>query len=96
MLTRATVRGHRQLRTVIGFAKAKEQIVDPPVRDCGLLQDKHIAPWRIEDPLKSLGANHVKAGLWCSIASRDGNLITGQHDFFEKASARLVVEAQGR
>jgi putative intracellular protease/amidase len=52
-------------------------------------------PWRIEDELKKLGANYVRAGLWRGFAIRDGNLITGQQNFSGAETARAVVEALG-
>jgi putative intracellular protease/amidase len=53
-------------------------------------------PWRIENELKTLGANFVQAGLWRSFAVRDGNLVTGQQNFSGAETARLVIEALGR
>jgi putative intracellular protease/amidase len=53
-------------------------------------------PWRIEDEMRSIGANYVQAGLWRPFAIRDGNLITGQQNFSGTATAELLVEALGR
>lgn len=84
-------------RTVTGFANVEEDFADNAVWSYGLLpRDRHVMPWRIEDRLKSLGANYVQAGLWRSFAVRDGNLITGQQNFSGEETARLVVEAVGR
>jgi putative intracellular protease/amidase len=52
--------------------------------------------WRIEDTLKSLGANYVQAGPWRSFAVRDGNLVTGQQNFSGAETARLIVATLGR
>ncbi|MFO1151743.1 MAG: hypothetical protein U1E62_25490 [Alsobacter sp.] len=69
-------------KTVTGFANAEEDFADKAVWDMGLLpRDRHVMPWRIEDELKSLGANYVQAGLWRCFAIRDGNLVTGQQNF---------------
>ena len=84
-------------RTVTGFAIVEEDAADAAVWSMGLLPpDRHVMPWRIEDRLKSLGANYVRAGAWRSLAVRDGNLITGQQNFSGEETARLVVEALGR
>ena len=84
-------------KTVTGFANVEEDFADNAVWSYGLLpRDKHVMPWRIEDKLKSLGANYVQAGLWRSFAVRDGNLITGQQNFSGAETARLVIEALGR
>lgn len=84
-------------RTLTGFANVEEDYADQAVWSYGLLpRDRHVMPWRIEDRLKSLGANYVQAGLWRSFAVRDGNLITGQQNFSGGETARLVIEALGR
>jgi putative intracellular protease/amidase len=84
-------------KTVTGFANVEEDFADQAVWNFGLLpRDKHVMPWRIEDRLKSLGANYVRAGLWRAFAVRDGNLVTGQQNFSGAETARLVVEALGR
>lgn len=83
-------------KTVTGFANVEEDFADNAVWEYGLLpQGKHIMPWRIEDELKSLGANYIQAGLWRSFAVRDGNLITGQQNFSGAETARLVIAALG-
>ncbi len=84
-------------KTVTGFANVEEDFADNAVWSYGLLpRDRHVMPWRIEDRLKSLGANYVQAGLWRGFAVRDGNLVTGQQNFSGEETARLVVEALGR
>lgn len=83
-------------KTVTGFANVEEDFADSAVWSMGLLpRDTHVMPWRIEDRLKSLGANYVQAGLWRGFAVRDGNLITGQQNFSGEETARLVVAALG-
>ena len=83
-------------RTVTGFANIEEDYADHATWEMGALErGKHLMPWRIEDALKSIGANYVQAGLWRSFAVRDGNLITGQQNFSGAETARLVCEALG-
>jgi putative intracellular protease/amidase len=84
-------------RTVTGFANVEEDFADNAVWSYGLLpRDRHVMPWRIEDKLRSIGANYVQGGLWRSFAVRDGNLVTGQQNFSGGETARLVIEALGR
>jgi putative intracellular protease/amidase len=84
-------------KTVTGFANVEEDFGDQAVWDAGALaRDRHVMPWRIEDELKSLGANYVQAGLWRSFAIRDGNLVTGQQNYSGSETAQLVIEALGR
>ncbi|HRD97710.1 MAG TPA: type 1 glutamine amidotransferase domain-containing protein [Rubrivivax sp.] len=84
-------------RTVTGFANVEEDFADNAVWSYGLLpRGKHVMPWRIEDQLKSIGANYVQGGLWRGFAVRDGNLVTGQQNFSCAETARLVIEALGR
>lgn len=84
-------------KTVTGFSNVEEDFADNAVWSYGMLsRDKHVMPWRIEDRLKTIGANYVQAGLWRSFAVRDGNLITGQQNFSGEETARLIVEALGR
>ncbi|MGE0315992.1 MAG: type 1 glutamine amidotransferase domain-containing protein [Lautropia sp.] len=83
-------------KTVTGFANVEEDFADNAVWEYGLLpRDKHVMPWRIEDRLKALGANYVRAGLWRGFAIRDGNLVTGQQNFSGEETARAVVAALG-
>ncbi len=83
-------------RTVTGFANVEEDFADNAVWGMNLLsRDIHVMPWRIEDSLKSLGANYVQAGLWRAFATRDGNLITGQQNFSGAETAEAVVRALG-
>jgi putative intracellular protease/amidase len=84
-------------KTVTGFANVEEDFADQAVWDMNLLpRDKHVMPWRIEDEMRRIGANYVRAGLWQSFAIRDGNLITGQQNFSGAATAELLVETLGR
>jgi len=84
-------------KTVTGFANAEEDFADNAVWSYGLLaRDRHIMPWRIEDAMKTIGANYVQAGLWRAFAVRDGNLITGQQNFSGAETARLIIETLGR
>lgn len=83
-------------KTVTGFANVEEDFADNAVWSYGLLpQGTHVMPWRIEDRLKTLGANFVQAGLWRGFAIRDGHLITGQQNFSGEETARAVVAALG-
>lgn len=83
-------------KTVTGFANVEEDFADEAVWSYGLLpQGTHVMPWRIEDRLKTLGANFVQAGLWRGFAIRDGHLITGQQNFSGEETARAVVAALG-
>jgi putative intracellular protease/amidase len=84
-------------RTVTGFANVEEDSSDQAVWDIGALpHGVHLMPWRIEDKLKSLGANFIQAGLWRGFAIRDRNLITGQQNFSGTEFADLIVDAVGR
>jgi len=83
-------------KTVTGFANVEEDFADNAVWSMNLLsRDKHVMPWRVEDELKSIGANYVQAGLWRGFAVRDGNLITGQQNFSGAETAEAVIRALG-
>ena len=83
-------------KTVTGFANVEEDFAYNAVWEMGALpRDKHVMPWRIEEELRTLGANYVQAGLWRPFAIRDGNLVTGQQNFSGAETARVVVEALG-
>ena len=83
-------------KTVTGFANVEEDFADEAVWQYGMLpKGQHIMPWRIEDELKTLGANYVQAGLWRGFAVRDGNLITGQQNFSGSETAKLIIAALG-
>lgn len=83
-------------KTVTGFANVEEDFADNAVWSMNLLgRDKHLTPWRIEDRMRQIGANHVEAGLWRGFAVRDGNLITGQQNFSGTETAEKVIEALG-
>ncbi len=84
-------------KTVTGFANVEEDFADNAVWSMGAMpRDRHLMPWRIEDELKTLGANFVQAGLWRGFAVRDGNLITGQQNFSGAETADLVIATLGR
>lgn len=84
-------------KTVTGFANMEEDFADNAVWEMNLLsRDKNIMPWRIEDEMKRIGANYVRAGMWRGFAVRDGNLVTGQQNFSGEETARLVLETIGR
>jgi putative intracellular protease/amidase len=84
-------------KTVTGFANVEEDAADEAVWTMGALsKDTHVMPWRIEDELRTLGANYIQAGLWKGFAIRDGNLITGQQNFSGTETAQLIVETLGR
>lgn len=84
-------------KTVTGFANVEEDFADEAVWSYGVLpRGTRLMPWRIEDRLKSIGANYVQAGLWRSFAIRDGNLVSGQQNFSGGETARVVIEALGR
>ena len=83
-------------KTVTGFANVEEDFADNAVWQMHLLsRDKHVMPWRIEDEMKRIGANYVRAGLWRGFAIRDGNLVTGQQNFSGTETANVVIEALG-
>jgi len=83
-------------KTVTGFANVEEDFADNAVWDMGALpRDTHVMPWRIEDELRKLGANYVRAGRWQGFAVRDGNLITGQQNFSGGETAAAVIRALG-
>ena len=84
-------------KTVTGFANVEEDFADGAVWSMNLLsRDRHVMPWRIEDELKKIGANFVRAGLWRGFAIRDGNLISGQQNFSGEETARLLLDTLGR
>lgn len=84
-------------KTVTGFANVEEDFADRAVWQMHLLpKDRHVMPWRIEDEMRRIGASYVRAGLWRGYAVRDGNLITGQQNFFGRETAELLVETLGR
>jgi putative intracellular protease/amidase len=83
-------------KTVTGFANVEEDFADNAVWEAGMLpRDKHVMPWRIEDALKSIGANYIQSGLWRGFAVRDGNLVTGQQNFSGAETAAVIIEALG-
>lgn len=83
-------------KTVTGFSNAEENFANEAAWEMDLLpRGTSIMPWRIEDELKSLGANYVQAGLWRAFAVRDGNLITGQQNFSGRCTALKIIDALG-
>jgi putative intracellular protease/amidase len=75
-------------RTVTGFANAEEDFSDAAV---GMT----VMPYRVEDELRTRGANYVQAGLFKAFAVRDQNLITGQQQYSGTKVAELVIQALG-
>jgi putative intracellular protease/amidase len=83
-------------KTVTGFANVEEDFADDAVWSMKLLEKgKHVMPWRIENDMKSRGANYIRSGAWRSFAIRDGNLITGQQNFSGWETAKRVIQAVG-
>jgi putative intracellular protease/amidase len=83
-------------KTVTGFANVEEDFADEAMWSLGLLpRDQHVMPWRIEDELRKLRANYVRAGRFRGFAIRDGNLITGQQNFSGAETAELVAATLG-
>jgi putative intracellular protease/amidase len=75
-------------RTVTGFANVEEDFVDAAA---GVT----VMPYRIEDELRTRGANYLQAGLFKAFAVRDHNLITGQQQYSGEKVAELVIQALG-
>jgi putative intracellular protease/amidase len=75
-------------RTVTGFANVEEDFSDESV-------GQKVMPFRIEDELRSRGANYVQGGLFRAFAVRDGRLITGQQQYSGARVAELVIESLG-
>jgi putative intracellular protease/amidase len=75
-------------KTMTGFANVEEDYSDAAV-------GQKVMPFRIEDELKSRGANYIQAGLFKGFAVRDMNLITGQQQYSGARVAELVIEALG-
>ncbi len=83
-------------RTVTGFANAEEDAADEAVWAMQALpRGTSLMPWRIENELKSLGANFITGGCWRGFAVRDGNLVTGQQNFSAAQTAAKIIEAFG-
>lgn len=81
-------------KNVNGFSNDEEDFIDNSMWQNGYLpQGTSFTPWRIEDALKSTGANYSKGGLWKPFAVRDGKLVTGQQNFSGVATAQKVIEA---
>ena len=75
-------------KTVSGFSNVEEQYSDDYV-------GQQVMPWRLEDALKSRGANYVMGGLFKAFAVRDGRLITGQQQYSARKVAQTVIAALG-
>jgi putative intracellular protease/amidase len=75
-------------KTCTGFANVEEDFSDAAA-------GQTIMPYRVEDELRSRGANYIQAGLFKSFAVRDMNLITGQQQYSGAKVAELVIEALG-
>jgi putative intracellular protease/amidase len=54
-----------------------------------------VMPFRIEDELRTRGANYVQGGLFKAFAVRDGRLITGQQQYSGAKVAELLISALG-
>jgi putative intracellular protease/amidase len=75
-------------KTVTGFANVEEDFSDTFV-------GQKVMPYRIEDALRSRGANYVQGGMFKAFAVRDGRLITGQQQYSARMVAQLLIEALG-
>lgn len=76
-------------RTWTGFANSEEAYADEFV-------GRKIQPFWIEEEARKISdTNFVVSGRFRSFAIRDGNLVTGQQQYFGSAAARLVIEAIG-
>ncbi|OYU80641.1 MAG: type 1 glutamine amidotransferase domain-containing protein [Flavobacterium sp. BFFFF1] len=83
-------------KTITGFANVEEDFADEAVWNMGALpRGQHLMPWRIEEEMRSMGANFIQAGLWKGFAIRDGNLITGQQNFSGTETAEVLLKALG-
>ena len=75
-------------KTVTGFANVEENFSDTSV-------GQRVMPYRIEDELRTRGANYVQGGLFKGFAVRDGRLITGQQQYSGAKVADMVIAALG-
>src|SRR5262245_61833988 len=75
-------------KTVTGFANVEEDYLDMAV-------GQKVMPYRIEDELRTRGANFVQRGLFRNFAVRDGRLVTGQQQYSGTKVAQLVIAALG-
>ncbi len=75
-------------KTVTGFANIEEDFGNAAA-------GVEIMPWRLEDTLKSRGANYIQGGLFKAFAVRDGRLVTGQQQYSGREVARLVIDMLG-
>lgn len=72
-------------KMVTGFSNIEEEFSN---QAAGV----EIMPWRLEDALRSRGANYVQAGLFKAFAVRDGRLITGQQQYSGRHVTRLAID----
>lgn len=75
-------------KTVTGFANVEEDYSDAFV-------GRRVMPWRIEDELRSRGANYVQAGRFRPFCIQDGNLITGQQQYSGRKVGQAVRSSVG-
>ena len=75
-------------KTVTGFANVEEDFGNAAA-------GVEIMPWRLEDALRSRGANYIQGGLFKAFAVRDGRLVTGQQQYSGRAVARIVIDMLG-
>ena len=75
-------------KTVTGFANVEEDFGNAAA-------GVEIMPWRLEDALRSRGANYIQGGLFKAFAVRDGRLVTGQQQYSGRTVARIVIEMLG-
>jgi putative intracellular protease/amidase len=75
-------------KTITGFANVEEDFGNAAA-------GVEIMPWRLEDALKSRGANYIQGGLFKAFAVRDGRLVTGQQQYSGREVARIVIDMLG-
>jgi putative intracellular protease/amidase len=75
-------------KTVTGFANVEEDYSNAAF-------GVEVMPWRLEDALRSRGANYVQAGLFKPFAIRDDRLLTGQQQYSGRTVARQLVTMLG-
>jgi putative intracellular protease/amidase len=75
-------------KTMTGFSNAEEDYSDSFV-------GQRVMPFRLEDVLKTRGANYVQGGLFKAFVVRDGRLITGQQQYSGRKVAQVLIEALG-
>jgi putative intracellular protease/amidase len=75
-------------KTVTGFANVEEDYSNAAF-------GVEVMPWRLEDALRTRGANYVQAGLFKPFAIRDDRLLTGQQQYSGRTVARHLVTMLG-